>query len=226
MLCRRRDDPQRRYVQLDDSAGRIRVAIRFPTRRVKRRQKVDEALDELLYRPEIVKAFVWIPRWWRCDMAKRLTGEIPADYALPHFRSFRFWNLHNSQLWRVERSQSVALAVGLITQRVGRSLVSPATKYGRFSRLFAYARAADEHVWSAASAFVGQFVRTYQPVCMQHVQGGVGRKRPARCFSQTTLGGAERRICMPSACLCSCPTQTGSGLGGVISSSAQMTTGR
>ncbi len=32
--------------------------------------KVDEALDKLLYRPAIVKAFVWIPRWWLCDMAK------------------------------------------------------------------------------------------------------------------------------------------------------------
>jgi hypothetical protein len=32
--------------------------------------KIDEALDELLYRPAIVKAFGWLPRWWLCDLAK------------------------------------------------------------------------------------------------------------------------------------------------------------
>ena len=32
--------------------------------------KVDEALDELLYRPAVVKAFAWLPRWWLCDLAK------------------------------------------------------------------------------------------------------------------------------------------------------------
>ena len=31
---------------------------------------VDEALDEVLYRPAIVKAFMWLPRWWLCDLAK------------------------------------------------------------------------------------------------------------------------------------------------------------
>lgn len=31
---------------------------------------VDEALDELLYRPAVVKAFAWLPRWWLCDLAK------------------------------------------------------------------------------------------------------------------------------------------------------------
>ena len=31
---------------------------------------LDEALDELLYRPAIVKAFMWVPRWWLCDLAK------------------------------------------------------------------------------------------------------------------------------------------------------------
>ena len=36
--------------------------------------------------------------------------------APPHFWSFRFWNLHNSQLWRAERSRNVALAVGLVAQ--------------------------------------------------------------------------------------------------------------
>lgn len=31
---------------------------------------VDGALDEVLYRPAIVKAFVWLPRWWSCELAK------------------------------------------------------------------------------------------------------------------------------------------------------------
>jgi hypothetical protein len=32
--------------------------------------KVDEALDEVLYRPAVVKAFSWLPRWWLCDLAR------------------------------------------------------------------------------------------------------------------------------------------------------------
>ena len=32
--------------------------------------KVDEALDEVLYRPAVVKMFAWSPRWWMCDLAK------------------------------------------------------------------------------------------------------------------------------------------------------------
>jgi hypothetical protein len=32
--------------------------------------KLDEAVDELLYRPAVVKATTWLPRWWRCDLAK------------------------------------------------------------------------------------------------------------------------------------------------------------
>jgi hypothetical protein len=31
---------------------------------------VDEALDEVLFRPAVVKAFKWVPRWWLCDIAK------------------------------------------------------------------------------------------------------------------------------------------------------------
>jgi hypothetical protein len=37
---------------------------------VKTLEATDEALDFVLYRPAIVKAFVWLPRWWRCDLAK------------------------------------------------------------------------------------------------------------------------------------------------------------
>ena len=32
--------------------------------------RLDEALDEVLYRPAVVKAFAWVPRWWQCDLAK------------------------------------------------------------------------------------------------------------------------------------------------------------
>jgi hypothetical protein len=32
--------------------------------------RIDEALDEVLYRPAVVKAFAWLPRWWLCDLAK------------------------------------------------------------------------------------------------------------------------------------------------------------
>jgi len=32
--------------------------------------RADEALDEVLYRPAVVKAFEWLPRWWSCDLAK------------------------------------------------------------------------------------------------------------------------------------------------------------
>ena len=32
--------------------------------------RADDLLDEVLYRPAIVKAFTWLPRWWLCDLAK------------------------------------------------------------------------------------------------------------------------------------------------------------
>lgn len=28
------------------------------------------AMDEVLYRPAVVKAFAWVPRWWSCELAK------------------------------------------------------------------------------------------------------------------------------------------------------------
>ncbi len=31
---------------------------------------VDSALDPVLYRPAVVKAFAWLPRCWSCDLAK------------------------------------------------------------------------------------------------------------------------------------------------------------
>jgi hypothetical protein len=32
--------------------------------------QLDEAVDQVLYRPAVVKAFSWLPRWWLCDLAK------------------------------------------------------------------------------------------------------------------------------------------------------------
>jgi hypothetical protein len=51
----------------------------------------DEAVDEVLYRPAVVKAFAWLPRWYLCDLAKlslRLddrwhTGRWDADSWVP-----------------------------------------------------------------------------------------------------------------------------------------------
>ena len=31
---------------------------------------IDQAIDEVLHRPAVVKAFKWVPRWWLCDLAK------------------------------------------------------------------------------------------------------------------------------------------------------------
>ena len=45
----------------------------------------------------------------------------------PHFWSFRFWNLHNSQLWRAERSRKCRFGRRARNSRVGRSRISPAT---------------------------------------------------------------------------------------------------
>jgi hypothetical protein len=31
---------------------------------------LDAAVDAIVYRPAVVKAFAWLPRWWSCDLAK------------------------------------------------------------------------------------------------------------------------------------------------------------
>jgi hypothetical protein len=33
-------------------------------------RKLDEAIDEVVYRPAVVKAFMWLPRWYLCDLAR------------------------------------------------------------------------------------------------------------------------------------------------------------
>ena len=32
--------------------------------------RADDAVDAIAYRPAVVKAFAWVPRWWRCDLAR------------------------------------------------------------------------------------------------------------------------------------------------------------
>ncbi len=64
-------------------------------------------------------------------------------------------------------------------RKVGGSPIAPATKWGAFSRLLAYAQAADQHVWSAASVFVGTVCGDLlDPLRMQHVQGGADAGGP------------------------------------------------
>lgn len=45
--------------------------------------RLDLAIDAVLYRPAMVKAFLWLPRWWLCDLAKlsaRLDERWRTDY--------------------------------------------------------------------------------------------------------------------------------------------------
>jgi len=45
---------------------------------------VDEALDQLLYRPAVVRLFSWLPRWWLCDVAR-------VSMALDDRRRLGYW---------------------------------------------------------------------------------------------------------------------------------------
>jgi hypothetical protein len=36
--------------------------------------RVDAAIDEIAYRPAVVKAFRWLPVWWSCPVAKLSVG--------------------------------------------------------------------------------------------------------------------------------------------------------
>lgn len=33
-------------------------------------ERIDRALDWVLYRPALVRAFLWLPRWWMCDLSR------------------------------------------------------------------------------------------------------------------------------------------------------------
>jgi len=91
---------------------------------------------------------------------------------------------------------------------------APATKYGRFSRLLAYAQVADQHVWSAASVFMGTVCGDLLNPCVRSM-GRVARTRADRALRlrNRVAVGARGCIGMPWACLCSCPTQSPSGFG-------------
>src|ERR1700728_1260350 len=97
---------------------------------------------------------------------------------------------------------------------VGRSHVAPATKYGRFSLLLAYAQAADQHVWSAASVFMGTVCVDLLSPCVCSI-GRVGPARAARTlrFRDGDADQAKNCVRMHRACLRSCPTQSASGFG-------------
>jgi hypothetical protein len=47
--------------------------------------KADEIIDALAYRPAVVKAFTWLPRWWNCDLARM-------SIALDHRWGLGWWD--------------------------------------------------------------------------------------------------------------------------------------
>lgn len=48
--------------------------------------KMDEVLDVVLYRPAVVKAFLWLPRWWLCDLA-RLSMRLDDDWGTGYWEN-------------------------------------------------------------------------------------------------------------------------------------------
>jgi hypothetical protein len=95
---------------------------------------------------------------------------------------------------------------------VRETAVAPATNYGRFSCLPAYAQAADQHVWSGLLRLWGQFVGDLLSPCV------CSRSRVAPTRAASTLrfrcrgaDRAKRCIGMPCECRCNCPTQSDSG---------------
>jgi len=60
---------------------------------------------------------------------------------------------------------------------VGRWSMTPATKYWRFSRLFAYAQAADQDVWVGGRSFVGRVCGVLLNSCVGQAGGAPGHGR-------------------------------------------------
>ena len=92
--------------------------------------------------------------------------------------------------------------------KVAGSNPAPATKYRRFSRLVAYAQAADQHVWSAASVFLGTVCGDLLSPCICSL------RRVARAQAPLTLRFRDRGAGRPKRCMgmhgarvCSCSTQ-------------------
>ena len=98
----------------------------------------------------------------------------------------------------------------------------PATIGRRFWPPLAYAQAADQHVWSAACAFMGTVCGDLLSPCVCSICR-VARTRAAHTlrFRDGGVGRAERCTGMPCACLCSCPDQSASGCGAAISTSGR-----
>ena len=77
--------------------------------------------------------------------------------------------------------------------KVAGSNPAPATKYGRFSRLLAYAQAADQHVWSAASVFMGTVCGDLLSPCVCSI-GRVARTRAASTLRFRGRGWVGRSV--------------------------------
>ena len=70
---------------------------------------------------------------------------------------------------------------------VGRSGITPATKYRRFPRLFAYAQAADQHVWVGGLSFMGRVCGVLLNSCI----GQKGRRARARAGRYAAVSRLE-----------------------------------
>ena len=85
--------------------------------------------------------------------------------------------------------------------KVAGSNPAPAIKYGRFSRLLAYAQAADQHVWSVASVFMGR-------VCGVLLNSRIGQKGGAPGRGRAgTLELCMSRQAAPGRCTGHAPMQ-------------------
>ncbi len=109
---------------------------------------------------------------------------------------------------------------------MGPPAVNPRHQLQAFFAPFAYSQAADQHVWLAASAFMGPFVGTYSARAYAACAGWRGRERPARrVFPNDARVGTEHYAFPVHAYAVALPKLL-QGLGGMISSSAQMSKGR
>ena len=51
---------------------------------------MDDWLDAIMYRPVIVRAFMWLPRWWLCDLAK-LSIALDERWGVGHWNDDKAW---------------------------------------------------------------------------------------------------------------------------------------
>jgi hypothetical protein len=102
-------------------------------------------------------------------------------------------------------------------REVAGSNPAPATRFSRSSRLFVYAQAVDQHVWSATSVFMGTVCGDLLNPCVRSM-GRVAQARAADTLRLRCGGDVPAECCigMRCACLCRCPTQSDSGLKGPL----------